>query len=380
MIPLSLPDIGTSEITAVTEALSSSQLSLGPRVPAFETGLAAIAGVSHAVAVNSGTSALHLAVRALGLTEGDEVVTTPFTFVASANVLLYERVRPVFVDIDPITWNIDPARIEGALTRRTRAILPVDVFGLPCDMDAISQIARARGLPVLEDACEAIGATWGGRPVGSRSTISTLSFYPNKQITTAEGGAVLTDDPALADACRRMRNHGRLAGGPLVHDRLGYNYRLSELHAALGLAQIARLSEILSARARVASWYAEDLGDVPGLRLPSATPRAERSWFVYVVLLEDERLAGQRDAVAQSLRAHDIATGIYFPPVHLQPVYREAFGHSAGDFPVTEDVASRALALPFFTRITRQQVHQVAQSLEAVVAGALDSAPKVGLR
>jgi perosamine synthetase len=368
MIPLSAPDIGPAEIAAVTDVLVSRRLSLGPRVPALEAALAATTGVRHAVAVNSGTSALHLAVRALGLRDGDEVVTTPFTFVATANCLLYERARPVFVDIDPGTRNIDPGRVEAAITPRTRAILPVHVFGLPCDMDALGEIARRHGLRLLEDACEAIGARWRDRPAGSYGAAATLSFYPNKQITTAEGGAVLTDDAGVADDCRRMRNHGRLAGGALDHDRLGYNYRLSELHAALGLAQLGRLTEILASRARVAAWYADCLRDVPGLRLPPEVPEASMSWFVYVVELDDPLLAHRRDAIARALEARGIATGVYFPPVHLQPLYRSTFGHRPGDFPVTERVSARALALPFFTQLQREQVEEVAAGLRHVLA------------
>jgi perosamine synthetase len=367
MIPLSAPDIGPAEVAAVTEVLASPHLSLGPRVPDFEAALAPIAGVAHAVAVNSGTSALHLAVRALGLKDGDEVITTPFTFVATANCLLYERVRPVFVDIDPKTRNIDPGRIEGAITPRTRAILPVHVFGLPCDMAAISETARRRNLLVLEDACEAIGAAYRGRPAGSFGRLATLSFYPNKQVTTAEGGAVLTDDAELADACRRMRNHGRLAGGPLVHVELGFNYRMSDLHAALGRAQLRRLDEILAARTRVAGWYTECLRDVLELGLPPASDEATVSWFVYVVELTEPRLASRRDAIVATLHARGIGSTAYFPPVHLQPLYRAMFGHAPGDFPLTEDVAARTLALPFFTRLTRRQVDEVSGTLREVL-------------
>ena len=368
MIPLSSPDIGTAETTAVLEVLKTADLSLGPRIAAFEAALAPVAGVAHAVAVNSGTSALHLAVRALGLKEGDEVITTPFTFVATANSLLYERVRPVFVDVDPETRNIDPERVDRAVTDRTRAILPVHVFGVPCDMDAIAAIARRRQLAILEDACEAIGATYRGRRVGSFGTLATFSFYPNKQVTTAEGGAVLTDDPDLGEACRRMRNHGRVAGGRLAHGELGYNYRISDLHAALGIAQLQRLDEILAARARVAAWYGQCLADVPSLRLPPSIDAGTVSWFVYVVELTDARLIARRDAVVAALEAHGIGSSTYFPPVHLQPLYRATFGHGPGDFPLAEALAARTLALPFFTRLARSQVEEVATVLRRVLA------------
>jgi perosamine synthetase len=367
VIPLSAPDIGPDEMAAVLDVLATTHLSLGPRVPAFERALAPVAGVAHAVAVNSGTSALHLAVRALGLKEGDEVITTPFTFIATANSLLYERARPVFVDVDPRTRNIDPERIDDAVTSRTRAILPVHVFGLPCDMDAIARIARRHDLAILEDACEAIGASYRARRAGSFGRLATFSFYPNKQITTAEGGAVLTDDPVLAEACRRMRNHGRLAGGPLVHEDLGFNYRMSDLHAALGVAQLGRLEEIVAARARAAGWYDACLHDVPGLRLPPRPAEATVSWFVYVVELADPRLVPRRDAVVAALRARGIESGTYFPPVHLQPPYRAAFGHAPGDFPLAEGLAARTLALPFFTKLTRQQVEEVAGVLRDIL-------------
>jgi perosamine synthetase len=367
MIPLSAPDIGPAEIEAVLDVLRTPNLSLGPRIAAFEEALAPVSGVAHAVAVNSGTSALHLAVRALGLGEGDEVITTPFTFVATVNCLLYERVRPVFVDVDPTTRNIDPARIESAVTARTRAILPVHVFGRPCDMAPILEVAERCGLAVLEDACEAIGATYRGRLVGSFGRAATFSFYPNKQLTTGEGGAVVTDSPVLADACRRMRNHGRLAGGPLVHRELGFNYRMSDLHAALGLAQLARLDEILAARARVAEWYADGLRDVPGIRVPLDGEGLTVSWFVYVVELSDPRLAARREAVITALRDRGIGCGTYFPPVHLQPFHRTALGHRPGDFPAAEGLATRLLALPFFTRLSRQGVDEVCATLGEVL-------------
>jgi dTDP-4-amino-4,6-dideoxygalactose transaminase len=368
MIPLSAPDIGGAEIAAVSEVLGSLQLSLGPRIPAFERVLASLSGVAHAVAVNSGTSALHLAVRALGLAEGDEVITTPFTFVATANCLLYERVRPVFVDVDPISRNIDPEAIARAVTRRTRAILPVHVFGVPCDMDAIGGIARRHRLVVIEDACEAIGATYRGRPAGSFGAAATLSFYPNKQVTTAEGGAVLTDDPAVADACRRMRNHGRAAGGPMVHDELGFNYRLSDVHAAIGLAQLGRLDEILATRARAADWYHRCLQDADGIAVPTIPRDVTNSWFVYVVELTHPRLASRRDAIADGLHARGIGASAYFPPVHLQPLYRRRFGYAPGDLPQAERLASRTLALPFFTRISQEQVTCVVETLRELVA------------
>ncbi len=363
-IPLSRPDIGPDEERLVLEVLRSGQLSLGPMAPEFERRVAEYVGARHAVAVSSGTAGLHLCVRVLGLGPGDEVITTPFSFVASSNCLLFEGARPVFVDIDPATWNIDPGRIEAAVTPRTRAILPVHVFGQACDMDAILDIARRRGLAVLEDACEALGGTWRGRHAGTFGRAGVFAFYPNKQITTGEGGMIVTDDDDLARACRSMRNQGRgESGGWLDHERLGYNYRLDELSAALGVAQMQRVDEILAARARVAARYHELLAGVPGVRTMTWPPEVGMSWFVYVVLLDR---GIDRDRVMAALQGAGIQCRAYFSPIHLQPFYRERFGHQPGDFPVCEDVARRTLALPFHTRMTEDEVGAVVDRLREI--------------
>ncbi len=366
-IPLARPDIGPEEERLVLEVLRSGQLSLGPMVPEFERRVAEYVGAGQAVAVSSGTAGLHLCVRALGLGPGDEVITTPFSFVASANCLLFEGVRPVFVDIDPVTWNIDPERVEAAVTPCTRAILAVHVFGQTCAMDAILDIARRRGLEVIEDACEALGGTYRGRYAGTFGRAGVFAFYPNKQITTGEGGMIVTDDASLARACRSMRNQGRGESGAwLEHERLGYNYRMDELSAALGVAQMARLDEILAARARVAAYYDALLADVPGVRPISWRPEVGMSWFVYVVLLPPDV---DRDRVIAGLREAGVECRPYFSPIHLQPFYRERFGHRPGDFPVCEDVSRRTLALPFHTRLSPGEAEWVVKSLREVLEG-----------
>ena len=364
-IPLSAPDITDAEIEAVAAVLRTPSLSLGPRLPEFEEAFAARVGARHAVAVSSGTAGLHLAVRACGIAEGDEVVTTPFSFVASANAILYERGVPVFVDVDPASLNIDPGRIEAALTPRTRAILPVHVFGRPADMGAILEIANRRGLPVIEDACEALGARVAGRAAGSLGRCGVFGFYPNKQITTGEGGMVVTDDPALASLCRSLRNHGRDDGAPaMLHARLGYNYRLSELACALGAAQLRRLDGILAAREAVARRYHTRLSGCADLLLPEVDPAGVRvSWFVYVVRLAARWTRGDRDRIVGEMEAQGIGCRPYFPVLHLQPHLAALLGHGPGDFPVAEAAADRTLALPFHGRLSEADVDSVCDAL-----------------
>ena len=365
-IPLSAPDLTDREREAVMDVLLGRDLSLGPRLPAFEEAVRELTGARHAIAVNSGTSGLHLCIKAAGIGEGDEVITTPFSFVASANCALFERAVPVFVDIDPETWNLDVSRIEAAITRRTRAILPVHVFGRPCPMDAVLDIARRRGLLVIEDSCEAIGAAYNGRQAGTFGQTGVFAFYPNKQITTGEGGVIVTDDNRTAMLCRSWRNQGRgETGGWLQHERLGYNYRLSDLNCALGIAQLSRLGEILDARASVAAKYTRLLRETAPQVLPPAPagPGAGISWFTYVVRLRDEYSPADRDAVVQFLKQRGIGCNTYFSPIHLQPFYREMFGYRPGDFPVTEHVAARTLALPFHNRLTDEEIEIVCTTL-----------------
>lgn len=367
-IPLSAPDVTRAEIDAVCDVLRTRFLSFGPKLPLFETALADFVGAERAVAVSSGTAGLHLAVRALGWRAGDEVVTTPFSFVASANALLYEGVRPVFVDVDADDLNLDPDRVEAALTARTRGMLAVHVFGRPAPLDRLASLCRARGLSLIEDACEALGAEIGGRRVGAVGDVGVFGFYPNKQLTTGEGGALVTNRPELAERALAQRNHGRAAGSEL-HAELGFNYRLSELACALGLAQLERLPELLARRAAVARGYDERLRARPELRLPPLDVAGGRvSWFVYVVRLDERFSRADRDAIRAELREAGIGCGAYFAPIHLQAPYVARLGHRAGDFPVAEAAAARTLALPFHPGLTPAETDEVCDRLGAALA------------
>jgi perosamine synthetase len=369
-IPLSRPDISDCERTAVMEVLESPWISLGPRLTQFESAFADYMSVPYAIAVNSGTSALHLCVKAAGIEPTDEVITTPFSFVASANCIQFERGRPVFVDIDAETLNIDPARIPSAITARTRAILPVHVFGRPCDMKAINKIAVGGGLKVIEDACEAIGATIGGRFAGTFGDTGTFAFYPNKQMTTGEGGMIITSSEEIARACRGWRNQGRGASGSwLQHETLGYNYRLSDIHCALGIAQLSRLDGMLQKRCDVARKYTELLTrDVPEVFPPAPPlPGVKLSWFVYVIRLRERFTREDRDEVMLQLNNHGIDCNSYFSPIHLQPFYRKQFGYGPGDFPICEQVAARTIALPFFNSLGDDEIQFVCSTLRAIL-------------
>jgi perosamine synthetase len=366
VIPLAKPVIGAREEELVLEVLRSGQLSLGPRVPAFEQAFAARVGAAHACAVSSGTTGLHLALRAAGVSDGDEVVTSPFSFVASANSVLFERARPVFADIDPVTLNLDPAAARAAVTERTTALLPVHIFGFPADTPAFESF----GLPIVEDACEALGATHAdGTPVGGRGHPAVFGFYANKQLTTGEGGMVTLADDAMKERIDSERNQGRAPDmGWLDHDRLGFNYRLSDIACALGIAQLERMDDMLAARARVAGWYAEALAGVEGLGVPVAEHRGDRrGWFVYVVPVP--RGGPARDDVVVALRERGIQSKPYLPAIHLMSFYRERFGHREGEFPVCEDVAARSIALPFFPELSQAHVEEVTEGLKAVLAG-----------
>lgn len=363
-IPLSRPDITDLERDAVQQVLRSPNLALGPKLDEFEQAMAAYHDRRHAIAVNSGTSGLHLATLALGVREGVEVLTPSFTFVASTNCILYERGTPRFVDIDPDTWNLDLEAMERALTPRTRGILPVHVFGLPCDMARIRDFAQARDLWVIEDACEAVGAYSRSTVAGKMSDVAVLAFYPNKQLTTGEGGIVLTDDDDLAAVMRSARNQGRAAdGGWLSHERLGYNYRMSDIQAALGLAQLSRIDEILAKRAKVARMYDERLRGLDWLEHQAIPEGVSKSWFVYVVKLADEFGQEDRDRILEGLRERGIQCSNYFSPVHLQPFIQERLGCGPGDLPVTERVAERTLALPFYNTLREDQVETVCAAL-----------------
>jgi perosamine synthetase len=362
-IPLARPVLGEAEEQAVLEVLRSGILSLGPRLAAFEQAFAEQVNSPLASAVSSGTAGLHLALRAVGVEPGDEVVTSPFSFVASANAALYEGARPVFADIDPLTLNLDPQAAAVAVTERTRALLPVHIFGYPADMPAFETLARARGLALVEDACEALGAVHAdGTPVGGRGHPAVFGFYANKQLTTGEGGMIALADPLLKERVDSERNQGRAPDmGWLDHDRLGFNYRLSDIACALGLAQLERLAEMLTARAELAGSYREALAEIEGLELPCADRGGtRRGWFVFVVQLPR---GVDRDGVVHALAAAGVQSKPYLPAIHLMSFYRERFGHRPGQFPVCEDVAARSLALPFFPGMSEGEVARVAAAL-----------------
>ena len=387
-IPLAQPDVTEAEVQAVRRVLESSALSMGPQIAEFENAFASLVGRKHAIGVSSGTAALHVSLIAAGVGDGDLVITTPFSFVASANSILYQRAVPVFVDVQPGTLNIDPQAVEEAVealngkgksssrwlppalqdTRpgRLAALLPVDVFGQPAAVERLQAVAHRHGLPFIEDACEAVGAERNGTAAGALGDAAVFAFYPNKQVTTGEGGMVVTDRDDWAEVIRSLRNQGRGRGGSwLSHERLGYNYRLDEMSAALGVVQMQRLDELIERRARVAAMYAERLGNATELSLPFVEPATTRmSWFVYVVRLADRF---DRDAISRCLEGQGVPTRPYFAPIHLQPFYRKLFGYRGGEFPVTEQMGRSSLALPFFSTMTESQVDYVCERLLAAL-------------
>jgi perosamine synthetase len=367
-IPLASPELGEREEELVLEVLRSGRLSLGPVGERFERAFAAFLGVDDAVAVSSGTAALHLGVRQLAWGPGDEVVTSPFTFVASANCLLYEGAKPVFVDVDPVTLDIDVDAAAAAVTERTVGLLPIDIFGWPAAWPELEALAARHGLGILEDSCEALGAVDSeGRMVGTRGSLSTFAFYANKQMTTGEGGMIVPTDPDAAARLRSERNQGRAVDmGWLDHDRLGFNYRLSDVAAAIGIGQVEKLPGLLERRAAVAAAYEERLAGVPGVEAPiAARGREVRSWFVYVVRLADEV---DRDAVIRALREQGIDSKSYLPSVHLFPHIRE-LGYREGQFPIAEAASAHCLALPFFPQMSEAQIERVCVELGRAVDG-----------
>jgi len=363
-IPMSSPDISEEDIAAVVAVLRSGRLALGPQAEAFEAAMAGYVGVPHAVAVSSGTAALHLLTAALGLGPGDEVLVPSFTFVSCANAILYTGARPVFVDIEADTFNLDPADLEAKVTPRTKAILAVDAFGHPAEWDQILAVASRHGLAVIDDACEAIGATYRGARIGALGEAAAFGFYPNKQMTTGEGGIITTRSEKLARLCRSLRNQGRgEMGAWLTHERMGFNYRIDELSAALGRSQLARIDTLLAKRDRAAAMYDDRLRGIDAVRVPAPRPHVRKSHFVYVVTL-GEGLT--RDPVMTALAERGIPTRAYFEPLHQQPYLRKRLGTPAR-LPVTEALARRTIALPFHGNLTRAQVNEVATNLAAAV-------------
>ena len=371
LVPMSAPDITEDDVAAVSAVVRSGRLALGPACAEFEQTLAGYVGVRHAVAVSSGTAALHLLVRGLGISDGDEVLVPSFTFAASVNAILYERAVPVFVDVEPETYNLDPADLEGKITPRTKAIMAVDVFGHPAPWNELGEIASRHGLAVIDDACEGLGAKYHGRKLGSFGSGAAFAFYPNKQITAGEGGVIVTDSDDLAGYARSARNQGRGDGPWLEHARLGFNYRLDEMSAALVGSQLRRIDELLRRRAQVAALYTARLGSNEGMRLPKVMPSATMSWFVYVITLR-EGIDGAKVLAAMERRR--IPARVYFMPIHLQP-YISALGLGGGSLPVTESLVGRTLALPFHGNLSEREVDLVASALEASIEDARTDRP-----
>lgn len=367
-LPLARPEIGEREEQLVLEVLRSGVLSLGPMLARFEREFGEWLGTPHCSAVSSGTAGLHLAVRACGIKRGDEVVTSPLSFIASANAIVYEGATPVFADIDPATLNIAPENAAAAVTDRTTGLLPVHIFGYPAAMEQIEALADDRELWIVEDACEALGGVHAdGRRVGARGHFAVFGFYPNKQLATGEGGMVACPNASAKTLIDSERNQGRAPDmGWLDHDRLGFNYRLSDVAAAIGVAQLEKLDAMLAARERAAAWYNERIAALEGVTAPCPDAGGDRrGWFVYVVQLPP---GSERDEVLRTLAAAGVASKPYLPTIHLQPYYRERFGYAPGDFPVAEDIAARSLALPFFPSITEQEVDRAVSALERALA------------
>ena len=383
LVPMSYPDITDAERQAVMAVLQTPNLSMGPQIDAFEKSMASYIGAKHAIAVNSGTSGLHLCVRAAGIEQNDLVITTPFSFIASTNVILFEKAIPVFVDVDPKTGNIDPLLVEQAINDlerggeaarkwlprsgaahpgKLKAILAVDVFGQPADYGALKRIAKKHNLKLIEDSCESLGAEYKGIKTGLFGDYGVFAFYPNKQITTGEGGMIVTDDDKAANFMRALRSQGRAPGDTwLQHTLMGYNYRMDDLSAAMGRVQMERIEELLHKREQVADWYADRLVEIHGVNPPVHVADTTRvSWFVYVIRF-DETL--DRDSIAARLNAAGIPVRPYFLPIHLQPYMVEQFGFHKGDYPVTEDLGNRGLALPFSGMMSEEQVDLVCRTL-----------------
>jgi dTDP-4-amino-4,6-dideoxygalactose transaminase len=365
-VPLSGPFLDEREEELVLDVLRSGRLSLGPMVDRFEEAFAAYLGVPYAAAVSSGTAGLHLLCISAGIEPGDEVITSPYSFAASANCFVYEGGVPVFADIDPRTLNLDPEAVRAAVTPRTKAIVAVDIYGYPCELDALRAIADEHGLALIEDACEALGALYKGEPLGVHGPPAVFAFYPNKQMTTGEGGIVTTHSEEEWRRLRSLRNQGRGdAGGWLEHVRLGFNYRLSDVASAIGLGQVEKLGEILPLRAQVARTYDELLAGVDGVELPLADDADHiRSWFVYVLALPDN---ATRERVIATFEREGIGFNRYLPSIHLQPYMRERYGFREGMCPISEDLSSRTLALPFFTGLERDAQERVADVLRSAL-------------
>ncbi len=360
------PYINNEDIRGVVEVLKSGQLSLGPKYKEFEKKIAEYVGSKYALAVSNGTVALHLGVRALGLKEGDEVITSPFSFISSSNCLLYERVKPVFVDVEEDTFNIDPSKIEEAITAKTKAILPVHIFGQSAEMRPILKTARKYKLRILEDSCESLGSKYYSKMVGTEGDIGTYAFYPNKQMTTGEGGMIVTDSKEIYKICDSMRNQGRGESMEwLNHERLGYNYRMDEMSASLGITQLKKIDRMIAEKAKIAGWYNKTLSGVFGIELPKVGENRTHSWFVYVIRVKNKK----RDKLMSGLSKIGIQTKPYLPVIHLQPFMVKSFHYKKGDFPVAEAISSETLALPFYIGLTKKDIEFIVDKIGKILNG-----------
>lgn len=372
-IPLSRPEITQEDQDAVMKVLKSGRLSIGPVLEQFESEFADSVGRRHAIGCSSGTAGLHMALLAHGIGPGDEVITTPFSFIASSNAIVYTGATPVFVDIEPKSLNMDPELIEAAITPRTKAILAVEVFGNPAHMQTYRAIADRHEIKLIEDSCEGLGGKWRERPIGSFGHSSVFGFYPNKQITSGEGGMIVTNDDRVADVCRALRNQGRApsnagnTGSWLRHELIGFNYRMSELNAALGLSQLRRIGSIVERRQQIASRYIERLMGNPELMVPTVESDTLMSWFVFVVRLRSGYSGEERGRILDGMRRHDVGCSSYFPCIHLQPCYRERMGTREGSFPIAESASQRTIALPFYNQLSPRDIDFAAQTLELMI-------------
>lgn len=365
-IPLAKHYIGKEEINAVNKVLKSGWLSIGPYVKKFEEKIAKFNGNKYAISVNSGTAGLHLCVKSAGIKHGDEVITSPFSFIASSNSVIFEGGRPVFADIDKKTYNMNPDLIENAITEKTKAIMPVHIFGQSCDMDSIIEIAERHNLKIIEDSCESIGATYKGKKVGTFGESAVFAFYPNKQMTTGEGGCIVTDNEEIYKLCKSYRNQGRSENEDwLGHVRIGYNYRMPEMNAAMGYEQVKKLPWMIKKRQKIAETYNKALARVSGAITPFTAPYNTSTWFVYTIRVEE---GINRDAAMKYLNDNGVASKPYLPSLHLQPIYKELFSYKEGDFPVSEGISKSILALPFFIEITKEQIKYVVEKVGEAIS------------
>ena len=363
-VPLSGPDIKRFERKKVLKVLKTRHLSRGNKIKEFEEKFVKYIGVTDAIAVNSGTSALHLIVKALGFKKGDEVITTPFSFISSSNCLLMEDLKPVFVDIDPETYNIDPNLIEKKITKKTKAILVVDVFGQPSDIDKILKIAKKHKLQVIQDSCEALGARYKGERIGNKTIASIFAFYPNKQITTGEGGIILTSNKKIADLCRSLRNQGRNQKGEwLSYEILGYNYWMDEMSACLGITQLSRINDILNKRKKIAERYIKKLKNVPGISFLQTKSENKISWFVFPIKVNEKI----RNKVLEYLQEQGVGCQTYFPSIHLEPFYKKKLKYKKGDFPISEKTSKQLIILPFYNKLKNKDMDYVVQKIKEAI-------------